>query len=153
MYQQQQLYLANIVYFLTISWKIPGYLNNGNSDCCITKSNYRPITILPSLSKIFETLIHSRISHYFDDIFHEHVFAYRKNHGTDTAVLSLTEQWRKELDQHNIIGMGLNYVERLKIALTFGFPNKLTDKRCREIMPLQWLFTEDISHNQTIPLY
>ena len=69
------------------------------------KSNYRPITILTSLSKIFETLIHSRISHYFDDIFHEHVFAYRKNHETDIALLSLTEQWRKELDQHNIIGI------------------------------------------------
>ena len=74
-------------------------------DCCLTKSNYRPITILPSLSKIFETLIHSRISHYFDDIFHEHVFAYRKNHGTDTALLSLTEKWRKELDERNIIGI------------------------------------------------
>lgn len=41
----------------------------------------------------------------FCDISHEHVFAYRKNHGTDTALLSLTEQWRKELDQHNIIGI------------------------------------------------
>ena len=39
------------------------------------------------------------------DIFHEHEFAYRKNHGTDTALLSITEQWRKELDQHNIIGI------------------------------------------------
>ena len=57
------------------------------------------------MSKIFDTLIHSRISHYFDDIFHEHVFAHRKNNGTDTALLSLTEQWRKELDQHNIIGI------------------------------------------------
>jgi len=36
---------------------------------------------------------------------HEHVFAYRKNDGTDTAILSLTEQWRKELDQHNVIGI------------------------------------------------
>ena len=30
---------------------------------------------------------------------------YKKNHGTDTALLSLTEQWRKDLDQHNIIGI------------------------------------------------
>ena len=75
------------------------------NDCCLTKSNYRLITILTSLSKIFETLIHSTISHYFDDIFHGHVFAYRKNHATKTALLSLTEQWRKELDQHNIIGI------------------------------------------------
>lgn len=52
-----------------------------------------------------------RISHCFEDIFHEHVFAYRKHHGTDTGLLSLTERWRKELDQHIVIGivsMGLS---------------------------------------------
>ena len=86
-------------------WKLGEVSPVFKKDCCITKSNCRPITILPSLSKIFETLVHSRISHYFDDISHKHVFAYRKNHGTDTALLSLTEQWRKELDQHNIIGI------------------------------------------------
>ena len=86
-------------------WKLGVVSPVFKKDCCLTKSNYRPITILPSLSKIFETLIHSRISRYFYDIFHEHVFAYRKNHGTDTALLSLTEQWRKELDQHIIIGI------------------------------------------------
>jgi len=71
----------------------------------LTKSNYRPITILPSLSTVFETLVHTRISPYFEDIFHKHIFAYRKHYGTDTALLSLTEQWRKELDQHKIIGI------------------------------------------------
>ena len=98
---------------------------------------FSPITILPSLSKVFETLVHTRISPYFEDIFHEHVFAYRKHHGTDTALLSLTEQWRQELDQHNIIGivsMGLSkafdtlphelLVAKLK---TYGADGKTTD--------------------------
>ena len=86
-------------------WKLESHQFPKRIVARLTKSNYRPITILPSLSKIFETLIHSRISHYFNDIFHEDVFAYSKNHGTDTALLSLTEQWRKELDQHDIIGI------------------------------------------------
>ena len=33
------------------------------------------------------------------------MLAYRKSHGTDTAILSLTEQWEKELENHNIIGL------------------------------------------------
>ena len=86
-------------------WKLGEVTPVFKKDCSLTKSNYRPITILPSLSKVFETLVHTRISPYFEDIFHEHVFAYRKHHGTDTALLSLTEQWRQELDQHNIIGI------------------------------------------------
>ena len=31
--------------------------------------------------------------------------AYRQSHGTDTAILSLNEQWKKELENHNIIGL------------------------------------------------
>ena len=93
---------------ITQQWKLGVVSLVFKKDCCLTKSNYRPITILPSLSKIFETLIHSRISHYFDDIFHEHVFTYRKNHGPDTALLSITEQWRKEHDQRKIVSMDLS---------------------------------------------
>ena len=46
-------------------WKVGVVSPVFKRDCCLMKSNYRPITILPSLSKIFKTLIHSRISHYF----------------------------------------------------------------------------------------
>ncbi|PFX18917.1 RNA-directed DNA polymerase from mobile element jockey [Stylophora pistillata] len=74
-------------------------------DCNLSKDNYRPITILPSLSKVFETLIHSRFSPRFRNILHKFVFAFRKHHGCDTALLRLTEEWRKELDDRKIIGL------------------------------------------------
>jgi len=32
------------------------------------------------------------------------MFGYRKNHGYPTALLALTEQWKEDLDNHNIIG-------------------------------------------------
>ena len=32
------------------------------------------------------------------------MFGYRKYHGSPTALLSLTEQWKQDLDKHNIIG-------------------------------------------------
>ena len=32
------------------------------------------------------------------------MFAYRKHHGCPTALLTLTEQWKEELDKHNVIG-------------------------------------------------
>lgn len=50
-------------------WKLREVSRVFKKDCCLTKANYRPITILPSLSKVFETKIHSRISPYFEDIF------------------------------------------------------------------------------------
>ena len=35
----------------------------------------------------------------------KYMFGYRKYHGCPTALLSLTEQWKEDLDKHNIIGM------------------------------------------------
>ena len=32
------------------------------------------------------------------------MFAYRKFHGCSTALLTLTEQWKEELDRHEVIG-------------------------------------------------
>ena len=57
------------------------------------------------LFRVFERLIHTRMSPHFEKIFHRYVFAYRKYHGCDTALLSLTEQWKKELDSHKTIGL------------------------------------------------
>ena len=34
----------------------------------------------------------------------KYMFGYRKYHGCPTALLSLTEQWKEDLDKHNIIG-------------------------------------------------
>ena len=36
---------------------------------------------------------------------YKYVFAYRKHHGCDTAILSLTELWKQNLDDDNIIGI------------------------------------------------
>ena len=86
-------------------WKLGDISPVHKKDCNLTKSNYRPISILPSLSKVFERLIHNRVGPYFEDLYHKLVFAYRKGHGCDTALLSLTEQWRKELDNRKIVGL------------------------------------------------
>ena len=97
-------------YILEIG-KIPKQWKKGEitpvykKDCSLSKDNYRPLTILPSLSKFFETLVHSRVSPRFRNILHKFVFAYIKHHGCDTALLSLTEEWRKELDDRKIIGL------------------------------------------------
>ena len=73
--------------------------------CKLTKSIYRQLSILPSLSKVFERLVHNRASIHFEKIFHKFVFAYRKFHGCDTALPCLTENYRKELDNHKKIGL------------------------------------------------
>ena len=62
--------------------------------------NYRPISILSPISKLFESLISAKIMDYLESNFmlHEAQFAYRKKTSTEHAVLTMTEEWRKKLD-------------------------------------------------------
>ena len=45
------------------------------------------------------------VASHFEDVYHNNVFAYRDYHGCDTAILSLTEQFKKELDNHKVISL------------------------------------------------
>ena len=68
------------------------------------KANYRPVTVLPVFGKVFERIAHMQMSDHFEPIFHKHMFAYRKFRGCSTALLTLTEQWKEELDRNKSIG-------------------------------------------------
>ena len=57
------------------------------------------------LSKVSEKLIYTRLASHFEDVYHNNVFAYRDYHGCDTAILSLTEQFKKEIDNHKVISL------------------------------------------------
>ena len=47
---------------------------------------------------VFASIVHARL----ENIYHKYVFAYRKHCGCDTAILSLTERWKQELDNNKV---------------------------------------------------
>ena len=51
-------------------------------------SKYRPISILPTISKIFEKLLHKRIYQFFqrNEVIHDNQFDFRKGHSTIHAI-------------------------------------------------------------------
>ena len=76
---------------LKIAKVIPLY-KSGSSNLM---SNYRPISILPTLSKIFEKLIHSRIYQFLEEneVIYNCQFGFRQSHSTihavQTAIISV----------------------------------------------------------------
>ena len=52
-------------------------------------SNYRPISILPCLSKVFEKLFYFRLSAFLEkfDILSHHQYGFRPHHSTTMAIL------------------------------------------------------------------
>ena len=68
------------------------------------KENYRPISILPSFSKIFEKVLFSQLTGYFDSILHPHICGFRSKHNTQHALLRMIGKWHQCLDRSGKVG-------------------------------------------------
>ena len=67
-------------------------------------NNYRPISILSTINKIFEKILHARLTKYIDDfnILYKYQFGFRKNHSTELALIEIVDQIRMSLDNGNM---------------------------------------------------
>ena len=69
----------------------------------LDKQNYRPVSILPTISKLYERTIHDQLTEFFDNIFSPFLAAFRKGFGCQTTLLRLIEDWKTSLDQHKSV--------------------------------------------------
>ena len=68
------------------------------------KKNYRPISILPAFSKIYERIMHDQLSSYFDGIFDSRLCGFRAKHSTQHALIKMIGQWHQTLDTSGKVG-------------------------------------------------
>lgn len=68
------------------------------------KENYRPISILPAFSKIYERIMHDQLSSYFDSIFDPRLCGFRSKYSTQHALIRMIGQWHKCLDKSGKAG-------------------------------------------------
>ena len=66
--------------------------------------NYRPISLLPSISKIFEKVILLQLTEYLDknNILHQNQYGFRKSHSTELASLHLVDYIYYTMDANEI---------------------------------------------------
>ena len=93
-------------------WKVafitPIYKNKGSK---ADLDNYRPISVIPPIAKVFETLIAAQISKYFEDqnILSDYQFGFRKNSSCELALNTMIQDWRDSLDSnHHVIALFLD---------------------------------------------
>ena len=85
---------------LKIAKVIPLYKKNEN----YIFDNFRPISLLPGISKVFERIMHTQIFEYLDinGTFFKSQYGFRPNHSTEQEVLDITEQIAYQMDKTEI---------------------------------------------------
>ena len=61
------------------------------------KKNYRPISILPNISKVYERSLSDQMSESFDDFFANYQFVFRKGYRVQHCFLVMIEKWKKKV--------------------------------------------------------
>ncbi|XP_057299399.1 uncharacterized protein LOC130630019 [Hydractinia symbiolongicarpus] len=103
-------------------WKIakvtPIYKGGDTKDC----GNFRPISVLPVLSKILEKAVHKQLIDYLENhkLLSEHQFGYRRRRSTELATMLLADSIRKEVDNGNLVGV--LYIDLSKAFDTLNHP-------------------------------
>ena len=121
----------HLTYFVNLSIKMatfPDLLKHAEVSSILkkgddlNKTNYRPVSILTTISKIFEKNMASQLQHYFDDIFHPYLSAFRKGYSTQSLLLRIVEDAKHHIDKGELVGL-------LMMDLSKAFdclPHKLT---------------------------
>ena len=71
----------------------------------ILKENYRLISILPAISKIYEKLIEDQLSTYFVNILSKLQCGFRKGCSAQHCLIYMIEKWKKSLDNKGAAGV------------------------------------------------
>ena len=70
----------------------------------LLKKDYRPISLIPIVSKIYEKGMHGQIYTYVEKYLPPYLFGFRKNHSTAQCLTIMIEMWKKGLEQKQIAG-------------------------------------------------
>ena len=69
------------------------------------RGNYRPLTMLSIPSKISESVIYDGMEKQIDRTRHRNQWAYSKGKSTESALLYLTETWKRHMSEGEVVGV------------------------------------------------
>ena len=102
-----------------VHYSINSSINNGNfpsflklanvipvfkKDCKNSKDNYRPISILKNISKVYERILFSQIGLFMNNFFSKFQCGFRKGYSTQQCLLALNEKWKSAVNKRKSFG-------------------------------------------------
>ena len=68
------------------------------------RTNYRPVSLIPTISKLFERNMYEEIIVFIENVLSPYLFGFRKGHSTEHCLLVMMETWKKVLDKKGYAG-------------------------------------------------
>ena len=112
--------LTNIVNLAITSSTFPARIKEAHvapvhkKNNVLEAGNYRPVSVLPAISKIFENSLEIQLVKYFDKIFNPFLAAFRSRFGCQSTLLRVIEDWKKAIDKNE-------YLAAILMDLSKGF--------------------------------
>ena len=69
----------------------------------LKKENYRAVSLLPHLSKVFKIIIYKQINLYMENKLPKFITGFRQLHRTQFSMTTVLEKWKKSLDKKEYI--------------------------------------------------
>ena len=63
-----------------------------------SKKNYRPVSVLPAVSKVFERLLNKQITNYIEPCLSSILCSFHKGYNAQHALVRVLEKWKSSLD-------------------------------------------------------
>ena len=100
--------------------KISPVFKSGNKS---EANNYRPISVLPTIARVFEKLVFEQLYSYFSEnkFLYENQSGFRALHSTVTALLDMTNEWCCNIDKGMVSGVLFLDLKKALILLTTRF--------------------------------
>ena len=70
----------------------------------LAKENYRPVSVLPSTSKIFEGILCDQLLNFMSPSLSNDLSAYRKKYSCNNVLVKCIENWRQAIDKNCYVG-------------------------------------------------
>ena len=94
------------------AWKeamvIPIFKKGSHTD----PGNYRPIALLPIISKVLERIVHDKLSSFLQTWLHDSQSGFKKGDGTVPQLLRLCQEWSRHVDNSAYVGILFFYLRK-----------------------------------------
>ena len=91
------------------------------------KENYRPVSILPNVLKVFERLLFKQISNFMEPFFSKQQCGFHKDYSSQYCFLYMLEKWKSVVDKRKIFWCTFDrFIKSLRLYFTRTYTCKTT---------------------------